>query len=307
MTSGGPEQAFVCLQHLSLLIQRAPQLFYDEYKTFYFSYDDPTYIKLLKIEILTAIVNESSLSDVLQELSEYARDRDGEVSNKCMKALEKIAGKLPESSESVVTLLLSFVNFASSPLEAYALLALKDLVRRFPHHSQLVVPLTKRCLRTCTLPEAREALVWLLGEYGERQWESVYLVEYVVDGYEKETPMVKKQLLSTTFKLLIKRPSETKPVLSTLMRKTLADFSHRDLHDLALLYSRLLISDPNLLRNVVGSPSPKITVFSEDKHVELQDQLFHQFNTLAVVYGLTYQRILQQEDHTNRKPELLDG
>ena len=51
-------------------------VFASDYKSFYCRVDEPTYIKLLKLEILSLIACDFNLGDMLNELGEYVTDVD---------------------------------------------------------------------------------------------------------------------------------------------------------------------------------------------------------------------------------------
>jgi vesicle coat complex subunit len=42
-----------------------------------------------------------------------------------------------------------------------------DILRRYPEHAATVVPELHKCLKGLDDPEAKAAMVWMLGEYGE--------------------------------------------------------------------------------------------------------------------------------------------
>ncbi|PPD77803.1 hypothetical protein GOBAR_DD25254 [Gossypium barbadense] len=56
VSSGSPEQSYAVLSHLHLLVMRAPYVFSSDYKHFYCQYNEPSYVKRLKLEMLTAVV-----------------------------------------------------------------------------------------------------------------------------------------------------------------------------------------------------------------------------------------------------------
>ena len=64
VSSGSSEQSYAVLCHLHLLVMRAPILFSSDYKHFYCRYSDPSYIKKLKLEMLTAVANESNTYEI---------------------------------------------------------------------------------------------------------------------------------------------------------------------------------------------------------------------------------------------------
>lgn len=71
VSSGSPEQSYAVLSHLHLLVMRAPYVFSADYKHFYCQYNEPSYVKKLKLEMLTAVANESST----YEIGEYINYR----------------------------------------------------------------------------------------------------------------------------------------------------------------------------------------------------------------------------------------
>ena len=64
MSSGSPEQSYAVLSHLHLLVMRAPYIFSSDYKHFYCQYNEPSYVKKLKLEMLTAVANESNTYEI---------------------------------------------------------------------------------------------------------------------------------------------------------------------------------------------------------------------------------------------------
>ena len=64
VSSGSPEQSYAVLSHLHLLVMRAPYIFSSDYKHFYCQYNEPSYVKRLKLEMLTAVANESNTYEI---------------------------------------------------------------------------------------------------------------------------------------------------------------------------------------------------------------------------------------------------
>lgn len=64
VSSGSPEQSYAVLSHLHLLVMRAPYVFSSDYKHFYCQYNEPSYVKRLKLEMLTAVANESNTYEI---------------------------------------------------------------------------------------------------------------------------------------------------------------------------------------------------------------------------------------------------
>lgn len=64
VSTGSPELSYAVLSHLHILVMRAPMLFSSDYKYFYCQYNQPSYVKKLKLEMLTAIANDSNTYEI---------------------------------------------------------------------------------------------------------------------------------------------------------------------------------------------------------------------------------------------------
>jgi len=62
-----------------------------EYITFYCRTDDPMYIKRVKLEILSEIVDNSNAYEIASEITEYVRDINPVMVREAVKAVGKIA------------------------------------------------------------------------------------------------------------------------------------------------------------------------------------------------------------------------
>lgn len=61
------------------------------YTTFFCRQNEPSYIKSLKLEILTAIADETNAYEIATELSEYVNDIDEQLARDAVKAVGRIA------------------------------------------------------------------------------------------------------------------------------------------------------------------------------------------------------------------------
>lgn len=106
-----------------------------------------------------------------------------------------------------------------------------------------------------------------------------------METFTEELPQVRLQLLTSAMKLFFKRPPEMRAILGNLFMLAIADTSNVDVHDRALFYYRLLQTDVGIAKEVIDPPQAILTKFAEDDALEYKDQLFEEFNSLAVVYG----------------------
>jgi len=59
-------------------------------------YDEPSYIKNLKLEILAQIASQSNIQDIVTELTEYVTDVNVEIARQSIMCFSTITIRLPE-------------------------------------------------------------------------------------------------------------------------------------------------------------------------------------------------------------------
>lgn len=58
--------------HVNLVINRAPNVFVGDYKHFFCGYNEPSYLKHVKVEILEKVATKQNMHEVVSELSELS-------------------------------------------------------------------------------------------------------------------------------------------------------------------------------------------------------------------------------------------
>merc|ERR1712078_18199 len=132
-------------------------------------------------------------------------------------------------------------------------------------------------------PEARSAIVWILGSFGEKLQEAPYILEGVGYTFDEEDERVQLAMMTAVMKLFFKRPPECHQLLLDILDKG-SQCANQDVHDRALFYSRLLKRSIDTAKNVVGGDPPTTATFSEQLGSELTDTLFKEFNSLSALY-----------------------
>ncbi len=79
-----------CAEHCTAVLQI--------YTTFFCRQNEPSYIKSLKLEILTAIADETNAYEIATELTEYVNDIDEQLAREAVKAVGRIAIEVGPSS-----------------------------------------------------------------------------------------------------------------------------------------------------------------------------------------------------------------
>lgn len=332
MTGGSHEISFAILAHINILVQKSPAIFADSYKHFFCRFNDPSSVKLQKLNILTQLATASNMIDILLELSEYVSDMDGEISRFAIRSIGRVAIRIPEAAEESIEHLLAFLDLRVDHVTSSTVVVLKDFLRKYPERYEDIIPSLTRVLRSIEEPEGKAACIWMVGEYGETIEEAPYILEELVDSFHDESDnLVKMELLTATMKLFFKRPPELKNTLAKLLRLAIntvpsssapilamgssaaaADAApsktiHIDVRDRALLYYRLLQFDVHEAARVVNSAKAAAAVvssgagvdggrsllFAEQVDLELYDKIFREFNSLSVVYNTPQERFVK--------------
>ncbi|KAJ6745557.1 ADAPTOR COMPLEX SUBUNIT BETA FAMILY MEMBER [Salix koriyanagi] len=284
VSSGSPEQSYAVLSHLHLLVMRAPYVFSADYKHFYCQYNEPSYVKKLKLEMLTAVANESSTYEIVTELCEYAANVDIPIARESIRAVGKIALQQYDVN-AIVDRLLQFLEMEKDYVTAEALVLVKDLLRKYPQWSHDCIAVVGNISsQNVQEPKAKAALIWMLGEYSQDMSDAPYILESLTENWDEEhSAEVRLHLLTAVMKCFFKRPPETQKALGAALAAGLADF-HQDVHDRALFYYRLLQHNVTVAERVVNPPKQAVSVFADTQSSEVKDRIFDEFNSLSVVY-----------------------
>lgn len=282
--SGSTEQSYAVLSHLHLLVMRAPIIFSSDYKHFYCRHSDPSYMKKLKLEMLTAVANENNTYEIVTELSEYAANVDVAIARESIRAVGKIALQQYDVN-AIVDRLLQFLEMEKDYVTAETLVLVKDLLRKYPQWSHdCIAVVGSVSSKNVQEPKAKAALVWMLGEYALDIPDAPYALEGFVESWpEEESSEVRLELLSAVSKCFFKRAPETQKILGAALAAGLSD-AHQDVHDRALFYYRLLQQGVEKAERVINPPKQAVSVFADTQSSEIKDRIFDEFNSLSVVY-----------------------
>ncbi|KAL8138674.1 hypothetical protein V2J09_004675 [Rumex salicifolius] len=284
VSTGSPEQSFAVLSHLHLLVMRAPMLFSSDYKHFYCQYNEPSYVKKLKLEMLTAVACENNTYEIVTELCEYVGNVDIPIARESIRAVGKIALQQYDVN-AIVDRLLQFLEMEKDHVTAETLVLIKDLLRKYPQWSHDCIAVVGNISsKNVQEPKAKAALIWMLGEYAQDMTDAPYTLESLIENWEEEhSAEVHLHLLTAVMKCFFRRPPETQRALGAALAAGISDF-HQDVHDRALFYYRLLQYNATVAEKVVNPPKQAVSAFADTQSSEIKDRIFDEFNSLSVVY-----------------------
>ncbi|KAI3438927.1 hypothetical protein D9Q98_001341 [Chlorella vulgaris] len=294
-----PEVVWAVLSNFLVLAQRYPLIFSQLYPEFYCRYEDPSYLKRLKIDVLIAIADQTNAYEIAEEMTQYVKDSDEDLARAAIRAVGQIALKVPDVN-GIIDRLLLFLGYEKDFVTAETLVQMTDVLRRYPDAAAACVDSVAAIPEeTVVEPGARAAYLWVVGEYGAQIQDAPYVLESLSEGFSDEATEVKLALLTACLKLFFKRPPECRKALGAVLAAGVADPA-QEVHDKALLYYRLLQHSVGAAQSVVDVQRPAVTSFADAQSAEIQDRIFDELNTLSVAYRAPASTFIDNDQETER-------
>lgn len=206
LLSAEPEIQYVALRNINLIVQKYPDILSKEVRVFFCKYNDPVYVKMEKLDVMMKLVSVSNVDQVLLEFKEYAQEVDVDFVRRAVRAIGRAAIKLEPSAEKCIRVLLDLISTKVNYVVQEAVIVIKDIFRRYPNRYEGVIVNLCENLDSLDEPEAKSAMIWIIGEYAERIEDAAERLESWIDTFEDETAQVQLSLLTATVKLFLKRP-----------------------------------------------------------------------------------------------------
>lgn len=210
---------------------------------------------------------------------------DVDFVRKAVCAIGRCAISIEIAAERCVDVLLELIQTRVNYVVQEAIIVIKDIFRRYPNQYEGVIGTLCDSLDTLDEPEAKAAMVWIIGEYAERIDNSEELLEAFLDTFHEETAEVQQQLLTATVKLFLKRPvSGPQSLIQNVLLQASTETDDPDLRDRAYMYWRLLSTNPEAAKDVVLTSKPMIRYDKSLLGAEMLLELTRQISTLSSVY-----------------------
>ncbi|GAA6047434.1 hypothetical protein JCM3770_001303 [Rhodotorula araucariae] len=290
LLSSGYEVQYVALRNIHLIIQRRPAILRNDVKVFFCKYNDPIYVKLAKLEIIYCLANARNVEQVLSELKEYASEVDVDFVRKAVRTIGRLAIKVESAADLCITVLLELVKTKVTYVVQEAIVVIKDIFRRYPNQYEGIIGTLCGNLDALDTPDAKSAMIWILGQYADRIENSDELLEDFLDAFLDEPTEVQLALLTATVKLFIKRPTAGAELVPRVLKWATESVDNPDLRDRGFIYWRLLSTDPAAAERIVLAPKPEISTEGDAVDRALLDRLLLHTGSLASIY--------QKEAHT---------
>jgi len=284
LLSGNPEIQYVALRNIDLIVQSRPGILSKDIKMFFCKYNDPIYVKLEKLDIMVKLASERNVDTVLMEFKEYATEVDVEFVRRSVRAIGRCAIKLERAAQRCVDVLLDLIQTKVNYVVQEAIIVIKDIFRRYPNRYEGIIGRLCENLDTLDEPEAKAAMIWIIGEYSNKIENADELLQIFIDTFHDETAQVQLQSLTAVMKLFLRRPTDTKDLIKKVLRLSTEESDNPDLRDRGYIYWRLLNESPEAAKTVVLAEKPVIKDDSTNIPKTLLNELVKHIGTLSSVY-----------------------
>ncbi|XP_074822032.1 AP-3 complex subunit beta-2 isoform X2 [Natator depressus] len=198
------EVQWVVLQNVATMSIKRRGMFEPYLKSFYIRSTDPTQIKILKLEVLTNLANETNISTILREFQTYIRSMDKDFVAATIQAIGRCATNIGKVRDTCLNGLVQLLSNRDELVVAESVVVIKKLLQMQPsQHSEIIKHMAK-LTDNIQVPMARASILWLIGEYCEHVPKiAPDVLRKMAKSFTGEEDIVKLQVINLAAKLYL--------------------------------------------------------------------------------------------------------
>ncbi|KAK4821060.1 hypothetical protein QYF61_012240 [Mycteria americana] len=311
------EVQYVVLQNVATMSIKRRGMFEPYLKSFYIRSTDPTQIKILKLEVLTNLANETNISTILREFQTYIRSMDKDFVAATIQAIGRCATNIGKVRDTCLNGLVQLLSNRDELVVAESVVVIKKLLQMQPaQHSEIIKHMAKLTdniqvgwgvawptglgeWQWCYMPGgilqvpmARASILWLIGEYCEHVPKiAPDVLRKMAKSFTNEEDIVKLQVINLAAKLYLTNSKQSKLLTQYVLNLAKYDQNY-DIRDRARFIRQLIVpTEKSGALNkyakklfLAQKPAPILeSSFKDRDHFQL-GSLSHLLNAKAVGY-----------------------
>ncbi|XP_077373673.1 AP-3 complex subunit beta-2 isoform X13 [Festucalex cinctus] len=235
------EVQYVVLQNVATMTIKRRGMFEPYLKSFYIRSTDPTQIKILKLEVLTNLANETNISTILREFQTYIKSMDKDFVAATIQAIGRCATNIAEVRDTCLNGLVQLLSNRDELVVAESVVVIKKLLQMQPEkHSDIIKHMAK-LTDNIQVPMARASILWLIGEYCEHVPKiAPDVLRKMAKSFTNEEDIVKLQILNLAAKLYLTNSKQTKLLTQYVLNLAKYDQNY-DIRDRARFIRQLIV------------------------------------------------------------------
>ncbi|XP_035520181.1 AP-3 complex subunit beta-2 [Morone saxatilis] len=235
------EVQYVVLQNVATMTIKRRGMFEPYLKSFYIRSTDPTQIKVLKLEVLTNLANETNISTILREFQTYIKSMDKDFVAATIQAIGRCATNIGEVRDTCLNGLVQLLSNRDELVVAESVVVIKKLLQMQPEkHSDIIKHMAK-LTDNIQVPMARASILWLIGEYCEHVPKiAPDVLRKMAKSFTNEEDIVKLQIINLAAKLYLTNSKQTKLLTQYVLNLAKYDQNY-DIRDRARFIRQLIV------------------------------------------------------------------
>ncbi|XP_041075024.1 AP-3 complex subunit beta-2-like isoform X5 [Polyodon spathula] len=235
------EVQYVVLQNVATMSIKRRGMFEPYLKSFYIRSTDPTQIKVLKLEVLTNLANETNISIILREFQTYIKSMDKDFVAASIQAIGRCATNIGEVRDTCLNGLVQLLSNRDELVVAESVVVIKKLLQMQPaQHSDIIKHMAK-LTDSIQVPMARASILWLIGEYCEHVPKiAPDVLRKMAKSFTNEEDIVKLQIINLAAKLYLTNSKQTKLLTQYVLNLAKYDQNY-DIRDRARFIRQLIV------------------------------------------------------------------
>ncbi|XP_067236235.1 AP-3 complex subunit beta-2 isoform X7 [Chanodichthys erythropterus] len=286
------EVQYVVLQNVATMSIKRRGMFEPYLKSFYIRSTDPTQIKILKLEVLTNLANETNISTILREFQTYIKSMDKDFVAASIQAIGRCATNIGEVRDTCLNGLVQLLSNRDELVVAESVVVIKKLLQMQPEQHSDIIKHMAKLIDNIQVPMARASILWLIGEYCEHVPKiSPDVLRKMAKTFTNEEDIVKLQIINLAAKLYLTNSKQTKLLTQYVLNLAKYDQNY-DIRDRARFIRQLIVpTDKSGALNKYAKklflalkPAPVLeSPFKDRDHFQL-GSLSHLLNAKAAGY-----------------------
>ncbi|XP_052452816.1 AP-3 complex subunit beta-2 isoform X4 [Carassius gibelio] len=235
------EVQYVVLQNVATMSIKRRGMFEPYLKSFYIRSTDPTQIKILKLEVLTNLANETNISTILREFQTYIKSMDKDFVAASIQAIGRCATNIGEVRDTCLNGLVQLLSNRDELVVAESVVVIKKLLQMQPEQHSDIIKHMAKLIDNIQVPMARASILWLIGEYCEHVPKiAPDVLRNMAKTFTNEEDIVKLQIINLAAKLYLTNSKQTKLLTQYVLNLAKYDQNY-DIRDRARFIRQLIV------------------------------------------------------------------
>ena len=295
VSGADPEIQYIVLRTLSLFVLKYPKALSKEIRIFFCKFNDPSYVKIEKLDIILTICTIKNINLVISELAEYCNSIDVGFVKKSIRCLGQIAIKIPESAPKCVDVLVNLMTGHADYAIEESIIVVVDLLRTYPGKFESIIEKVCTNIDHVKDSHAKASLIWILGEYCGLFEKIDLIIDPFLDTFSDESPEVQIQIITAMVKIFLTRPQDSEDQLQFVLTEATKETFLPDVRNRALTYWRLLSADSDATRKVVIFDKKPVKGHTQRYTDEVLDELLRNMGSVSGVLRMATTDFVQKK------------